>query len=502
MHTRNIPALVLILLLVFCSSPAVFAGTNEVKVLVNNKMVQANTPSLVNNGTILVPAKEFLESLGGTYTFNYNSISGIARNGGNELVFRLDDSVASVNGKLMQAAAPMKIVNNRFMLPAEFCAAKLGAETYFSSGRNMLMVFQPVGGKIVYEVMSGDSLWIISQLFGTTVNMLKQLNGLTSDMLFIGQKLVIKETTAFSNVLPAYTTSGATLRSGAGFDFSIAGYLTASTAISVLGKNGDWYKVSTPKGNGYLYYTVVGMKQELSYGQPSDYFNGKIPVDTSMDKVSYIDYTMVQGDSIWSISQKYGIPDYELLSANNITSTTVLYPGQKLKIPVHSIPVKVTPGPQYGEILDWFDEAQYVFPIGKTGKLTDPVTGKSFNVKRTIGAGHSDTETLTAQDSQFMKEIFGGSWSWNRKQLILEVDGRKLAVSVAGMPHAGVDGVPFLQTADNRSDNYGTGPNYDAIAGNGMDGHFDLYFLNCQRHVDNKIDAAHQYNVLLSGGLK
>lgn len=502
MYKRKFLSILVVILIVICTSPSVFAEASDLKILVNNSIMQASTSSLVNSGSIVVPAKEFIESLGGTYTFSYNNLSGVIKNNENEIVFHLDDSVASLNGKLIQAPFPLKIIKNRFMIPAEFCAAKLGAETYFDSKRNILMVFQPAAGKIVYEVMSGDTLWSLSQLFGTTIAMLKQLNGLSADMLYIGQKLVIKETTAFSNILPAYTTSGATLRSGAGFDFSILGYLGSSTAINVLGKTGDWYKVSTPKGNGYIYYTVVGMKQELAYGQQSTYFSGKLPVDTSMDTVSYIDYTVAKGDYIWLLSQKYGIPDYELKAANNFTTSTVLYPGQKIKIPVHNIPVKVTPGPQYGEILDWFDEAQYVFPIGKTGKLTDPDSGKSFNVKRTIGAGHSDTETLTAQDSQIMKYIFGGSWSWNRKQFILEVDGRKLAVSIAGMPHAGVDGLPFLQTVGNRSDNYGTGPNYDAIPGNGMDGHFDLYFLNCQRHVDSKIDAAHQYNVDIMGGLK
>ena len=191
-----------------------------------------------------------------------------------------------------------------------------------------------------------------------------------------------------------------------------------------------------------------------------------------------------------------------MASANNITTNTVIYVGQQLKIPVHNIAIKKTPGTQYGEILDWYTEAQYVFSTGKTGKLIDPITGKSFNVKRTMGAGHSDTETLTDEDSKIMKEIFGGVWTWTRKALILEVDGRRLAASISGMPHAGVDGVAYLQTVANRSDNYGTGPNLDTISGNGMDGHFDLYFLNSRRHIDNKIDAPHQYNILVSGGLR
>ncbi len=502
MRKRNVLAVFLALMTVFSTYSAVFAETSaEVKLMVNNKVISADTPSVNINGTILVPAKELLESLGGTYKFDYNSLAGTASANENELVFHLDDSVAAFNGKLQQATAPLKIINNRFMIPGVFSAARLGAEAYYSSKRNTLMVFQPSDGKIIYQVMSGDTLWIISQLFGTTIDSLMQLNSLTNDRINVGQKLVVKQAAA-APVLPAYTTSGATIRSGAGFSFSETGYLGTSAVLSITGKNGDWYKTISAKGSGYIYKTVVGMKQELAFGPRSGWLSSNIAVDTSMDTITYIDYTVVKGDYMWLLSQKYGIPDYELAAANNITASTVLYPGQKLKIPVHNIAVKKTSGPQYGEVLDWFSEAQYLFPIGKTGKLTDPVTGKSFWVKRTIGASHSDTETLTAQDSTIMKEIFGGNWSWNKKPFILEFDGRRFAVSVSGMPHAGVDGVPFLQDVANRSDNYGTGPNYDSISGNSMDGHFDLYFLNSMGHSQNVLDEAHQYNVLTMGGLR
>lgn len=42
-----------------------------------------------------------------------------------------------------------------------------------------------------YTVRSGDTLWLLAQRFGTTVSRLKSLNGLTSDILNIGQVLLI-----------------------------------------------------------------------------------------------------------------------------------------------------------------------------------------------------------------------------------------------------------------------------------------------------------------------
>ncbi len=42
-----------------------------------------------------------------------------------------------------------------------------------------------------YEVQKGDTLSLISQAFGTTVRKLKELNGLKSDNLRVGQKLLV-----------------------------------------------------------------------------------------------------------------------------------------------------------------------------------------------------------------------------------------------------------------------------------------------------------------------
>ena len=48
---------------------------------------------------------------------------------------------------------------------------------------------------IVYTVKRGDSLWALAREYNTTVNDIKQLNNLTSDVLSIGQELQIKKNT-------------------------------------------------------------------------------------------------------------------------------------------------------------------------------------------------------------------------------------------------------------------------------------------------------------------
>lgn len=59
--------------------------------------------------------------------------------------------------------------------------------------------FGPDSGMIEYTVQPGDTLWAIARRYNTTVDVLKSLNGLTSDLLRIGQilKIPVSQTTPY-----------------------------------------------------------------------------------------------------------------------------------------------------------------------------------------------------------------------------------------------------------------------------------------------------------------
>ncbi len=57
-------------------------------------------------------------------------------------------------------------------------------------------------GNIVYVVQAGDTLWRIAGLMGTTPDQIKAMNGLTSDIISTGQRLIIGKSAAAATAVP------------------------------------------------------------------------------------------------------------------------------------------------------------------------------------------------------------------------------------------------------------------------------------------------------------
>lgn len=155
----------------------------------------------------------------------------------------------------------------------------------------------------------------------------------------------------------------------------------------------------------------------------------------------------------------------------------------------------VTPFP--GEIIDtplipWFGGVNKLFVLKSEAVVTDVETGIGFRIMRTGGVNHADVETVSKEDTSLLDKIYGEGNRWARRAVVVEVNGRQIAGSMTGMPHAGREDMPARVMVSGRSDGYGRGINYDSIKGNGMSGHIDIHFLNSRTHGTNRVDERHQ----------
>ena len=379
------------------SSAAVQTVGQQYKVTVNGRIHNFSHSPANIDGTIYVPLRDIAEVLGAEIWWNGESKTVGINKGNTKIAFIVGSSSARINGNKV-SMQPSYIDNGVTMVPLRFIGDAFDMSVNWDQDTGTVTIS---GSVLTYTVKSGDTLWKIANQYNTTVDQIKQKNKLSSDMIYIGQKL---------NIV---------------------------TEIRI-----------------------------------------QVPDSVEENSISYMTYTIQRGDNMWDLSIKYGIPMTELLNVNKMTENSSLAVGQKIIIPVHKIAVKQTAGERYGEYLDWWTEAQYVFPINKTATVTDFQTGRSFRVKRTIGAFHADCEPLTAADAAIIKEIWGGSYSWKERAVIVQVDGRKIAASMASMPH-----------------------DIDYIKDNNFNGHFDIHFKNSTRHKDGLVSEAHQAQIRIAAGI-
>lgn len=105
----------------------------------------------------------------------------------------LEVEVSALKGSIAELRREMgaqrgEIVRDLSGRIAKMSAADSGSKAP-APGRRVI-----TAGHLEYEVQSGDSLYLISKAFNVSVRKIKEINGLKSDNLRIGQKIYVPKT--------------------------------------------------------------------------------------------------------------------------------------------------------------------------------------------------------------------------------------------------------------------------------------------------------------------
>lgn len=157
-------------------------------------------------------------------------------------------------------------------------------------------------GSNYYTVKSGDTLWKIANANNTSVDAIKKANNLTSNSLTVGQVLL----------LPSDDTTQST------------NTYTVKTGDS-LWKIANQYNmtVSALKQLNNLTSDSLQVGQVLKVKDSGTSSNPTSPSNT---------YTVVSGDSLYKIANRFGVSVSDIMLANNLSNSNLSI-GQKLVIP-------------------------------------------------------------------------------------------------------------------------------------------------------------------------
>lgn len=209
-----------------------------------------------------------------------------------------------------------------------------------------------------YIVKSGDSLWSIAKRYGVSIDDIKKANNLSSNLLNIGQVLIIpseEEPPEIGDFI-VYTVSGgdnlykiatkynltvddlvnyndlATTNLSIGQQLLIPVQKTNETQTYIVKSGDTLYSIASKYGtsvNSLKNYNNL-TTNVLSIGQKLN-----IPATSEQTSSNYLDYVVKKGDSLYSIASKYNTSVSDIMKINNL-NTSLLNIGMVLKIPVKS----------------------------------------------------------------------------------------------------------------------------------------------------------------------
>ncbi|MGG3799554.1 LysM peptidoglycan-binding domain-containing protein [Metabacillus fastidiosus] len=186
------------------------------------------------------------------------------------------------------------------------------------------------------DIKSGDTLSSLSKKYGTTVQAIKEANGLVTDVIKVGQVIDIPN----AKVLPA-NSAKSEKRTVAQSNSSGAAYTVqkGDTLFKIARTNNTTVDKIRELNNLNSELIMVGQKlivkgsaNASSNSNTSESSKPAAPVNKpSSQQTNKSNYTVQRGDTLFKIANKFNISVAEIKVVNNLSSDSI-YSGQTLSI--------------------------------------------------------------------------------------------------------------------------------------------------------------------------
>lgn len=116
--------------LVACGEEGTVLSTipSYIKVDINGRGLESDTPPLIRNGRTMVPLRQICEALGMAVEWNDSTKTITCTQGESVISLKLGSKDAVVDGKVIKLDEPANVIRSRTMVPLRFIAENLGAK--------------------------------------------------------------------------------------------------------------------------------------------------------------------------------------------------------------------------------------------------------------------------------------------------------------------------------------------------------------------------------------
>ncbi|WP_312096455.1 LysM peptidoglycan-binding domain-containing protein [Niallia sp.] len=190
-----------------------------------------------------------------------------------------------------------------------------------------------------YVVKKGDTLGQIAKSYNTTVNELKSINKLSSDLILINQKLTIADSSKSTSSKTTSTTksNSSTKTSSAAKTHKIVSgdsLIKIANKYSIsLGELKTWNNLTSTLiyAGDVLYVSKPGSASSTTSATSSSGNSNSGTTSSNAAATSTGTYTIKSGDTLGKIASIYKMSVSQLKQLNNLKSD-LIFPGQKLKV--------------------------------------------------------------------------------------------------------------------------------------------------------------------------
>ena len=197
------------------------------------------------------------------------------------------------------------------------------------TNNNNNVVQTQTSGSGTYTVKAGDSLYRIAKNHNMSLQELKSLNNLSSDLIFAGQ--VLKVSGQVSSSQPSTNTSQSsnqTQASGNGTYTVKAGDSLYRIAVNHNMSLQELKNLNNLSSNLIMPGQVLKVSSQVSSSQPSTNTSQSSNQTQASGNGTY---TVKAGDSLWAIANSHKMTLNDLKRVNNLSSD-LIYVGQTLKV--------------------------------------------------------------------------------------------------------------------------------------------------------------------------